>query len=255
MNKYFLKRDKQDERDHKFNMAISPVSNLKLPVSVDLRSKCPVVYNQSTLGSCSANAGCAARLMAMGNTQIELSRLFLYYMERSLENTINEDSGASMRDICKALTNYGVCEEKYMPYDVNKFTTNPSEDAIKNALNYKIASYKSLNSAMEVKQNLAIRQQPVLMGMTVFQSFESPNIAKTGKMSMPIIGEKEIGGHAVLIVGYNDGNIISNLTNIITNSSIPKGCFVIRNSWGSDWGDKGYFYMPYSFFDKYTYDY
>lgn len=251
--RYSYKRDKVDARDIKFSITTSLMDKATLPMSVDLRPKCPSIYDQGSLGSCTANAGCTCRIMLLSNPAIELSRLFLYYVERKLDGDVQEDSGASLRDTCKSIYKTGVCEEKYMPYDTTKFSKSPSVKAVRNAGNYKITSYQSLDTLAEIKHNLAVRGQPVLLGMDVYESFESGKVVETGMMNLPMKNEKLIGGHAVLVVGYKDspknkGFFIKNKTHL--------GHLIVRNSWGSDWGDKGYFYMPYTYVTpKYTYDY
>lgn len=233
---YKLKDDQPDERDYKFCQLITPHPSVKIPSTVDLRSQCPPVFDQGILGSCTANAGVCARMM-LTNLKTLLSRLDLYYEERMIEGTVNQDSGASMRDICKALNKFGVCEEEYFPYEIEKFTNPPTEEAVINALKYKINAYHALGSLLEIKQNIALRQQPVLIGMEVYESMESETVENTGKLPLPKKNEKLLGGHAVLVVGYTGINLI------------------IRNSWGPDWGDKGYFYMTNAYFKRYTRDY
>lgn len=232
---YKLRRQKEDERD--FVYAAKAVGAVSLPTSADLRNDCPTVFDQGQLGSCSANAGCANLVMLL-KAPVTLSRLYMYYKERELEGTINEDAGAQMRDICKVAAK-GVCEDKYMPYDITKFAQAPSAEAVANAT-FKAGSYHSVKGLQEIKRVLAVDKHPVLMGMEVFESFESEAVAKTGVMPMPKAGEQNLGGHAVLIVGYDD----------------KKQCLIVRNSWGAEWGDKGYFYMPYQFVNKgYAFDF
>lgn len=250
---YTYKRDKLDKRDLRFSDNISPHSEVVLPKAVDLRPKCPSVYDQGDLGSCTANAGCACRIMLLNDSKVDLSRLFLYYMERAYEGDIKKDDGATLRDTCKSIYKIGVCEEKYMPYDVDKFARRPSSRALLNAGKYKISAYKSLGSLDEIKQNLALRQQPVLLGMDVYESFESEKVAKTGVMTLPGKDEKKIGGHAVLVVGYKDS---VRTYGFAYRKQTNNGYLIVRNSWGSDWGDKGNFYMPYGYVKpEYTYDY
>jgi C1A family cysteine protease len=236
---YNLKKQEQDERDYKLSAVIDVHPNVKIPSKVDIRTKCPPVFDQGSLGSCTANAGVAARLM-LDNLNANLSRLDLYYNERLIENTINEDSGANMRDIGNAISKYGICEETYFPYDVTKFTNKPTDVANTNGLKYKIKSYYSVKTTDDIKNVLAVKQQPVLIGMAVYSSFESDAVAKTGIVPLPKKKEQILGGHAVLVVGYDN----------------VKKWFIVRNSWGSSWGDKGYFYLPYTYFTKgYAYDF
>lgn len=228
---YNLKRQKEDERDFLFAAKKKPVA--VLPTSTDLRSLCPAVFDQGQLGSCSANAGCANLMMLLKQPTDVLSRLYMYYQERVIEGSVSEDSGAQMRDICKVAA-VGVCEEQYFPYDITKFTVAPTAQAVADAPKHKAAAYHAITSLTDIKHALAVDNSPVLMGMEVFESFEGQAIASTGVMPMPKAGEQNLGGHAVLIVGYDD----------------KKSCLIVRNSWGADWGDKGYFYMPYQYVTK-----
>jgi C1A family cysteine protease len=164
-----------------------------------------------------------------------------------LEDKTNEDSGAQMRDICKALQKFGVCEETFMPYVVGEYTDEPTKDAVSNALKFKIKTYKKLTSLEQIKQYLAAHQLPVLIGMAVYESMESLEVAKSGLLPMPVEGEKCLGGHAVCVVGYDDREI---------KGFKNDGHLIIRNSWGSGWGQNGYFMMPYKYVnDNFAYDF
>lgn len=246
-------RDIFDQRDYKFSETIFPHRETVLPRLVDLRSACPPVYDQGKLGSCTANAGCTCRAMLVQGNAIEFSRMFLYYAERALEGKQNKDAGASLRDTCKSIYRYGICEEAYMPYNAEKFKSAPDKTAVRNARNYKITAYKSLNSLEEIKQNLAFRQQPVLLGMDVYESLETGDASKTGNMTMPAHDEKKLGSHAVLAVGYSDP-----LKHRSKHGKyrLEPGYLIVRNSWGEPWGDRGYFYMPYDYVTpEFTFDY
>jgi C1A family cysteine protease len=240
MGQYGLIRQEEDARDYRLpRIKVKP-----MPRVVNLRKKCPPVFDQGTLGSCTANAGAAARMMLTG-TPAELSRLFLYYQERALHGNEGTDSGASMRDICKALKKDGICEERYAPYDIDKFADRPSDEAYENALQYKIASYATFDGdaaddIQQIRRYLATARLPVLIGMDIYESFETPRVAKTGIVPMPDTAkEKLMGKHAVLIVGYND----------------IKRVLIVRNSWGTGWGDRGYFYLPYNYVKRrFAYD-
>lgn len=231
---YTLREDKIDERDYKFSLVLAPTPTIRLPKTVDLRNKMPAVYNQLNWGSCTANAGCGYMSYRYKRPFLMFSRLYLYYKERLLEGTVNEDNGATMRSIAKALNQFGVCKEEYMPYNPADFAKPPTNQAEINASKYKINSYHSLNTLDEIKQCLALRQQPILLGMRVYKSFESDYTKKTGKMTMPTPNDEYLGNHAVLVVGYY-GN------------SLKDGYLIVRNSWGEDWGQKGYFSMPYKY--------
>ena len=205
----------------------------RLPASVDLRSQCPKVVDQGQLGSCTANAlvGALEFLMIKDNKPYaDLSRLFLYYDERVIEGTVDQDSGAMIRDGIKSLAQQGVCTEALWPYDIEVFTNTPTPACYDEALNYEIVSYQRIDTVDEMRSCLA-DGFPFVFGFTVYDSFESQEVAQTGIVPMPQPDEQELGGHAVVGVGYDDA----------------QKRFVVRNSWGEDWGMKGYFTIPYDY--------
>ena len=160
--------------------------------------------------------------------------LFIYWNERVLEHTTKSDSGAELRDGIKTLASLGVCPETEWPYsDSNPgpFETKPSNQAFVDALKHKITSYARVSQTLTQLKSCLAAGHPFVFGFSVYESFESDAVAKTGMVPMPGPDEQLLGGHAVMCVGYND-NI---------------QCFIVRNSWGPDWGDKGYFYMPYAY--------
>lgn len=236
MSPYLLKKDKIDKRD--FLFARPP---LMLPTKIDLRLQCSPVVDQGNLGSCTANAIASGlrEYMELKNTKIApfvlLSRLFLYYKERELEGTINEDSGATIRDGMKVLKKIGVCPEDDMPYDVTKFTEPPSPHAEAHAREYRVASYYRLRSIRDIRQCLN-EGYPIVIGIMVYESFESQRVADTGVVPLPKRHEQELGGHAVLVAGYD-----------LSNKYGTGSYLIVRNSWGEGWGDKGYCYLPFSF--------
>lgn len=207
-----------------------------LPPSVDLRSKCPPVYDQSDQGSCTANAIAGAYefdLLRQGITDFTPSRDYIYYNERTIEGTIAYDSGASISDSVKAIQEYGICPETMWDYERAHLFGKPTADCYAYGLQHKqITAIKVANQIIPsiIKMELAAGN-PVIFGFTVYESFESDAVAKTGIVPMPQPNEQIVGGHAVMIVGYDDS----------------KECVIVRNSWGADWGDKGYFYMPYKY--------
>ncbi|MEG2182971.1 MAG: C1 family peptidase [Oscillospiraceae bacterium] len=243
MRIYNVNRQEDDVRDYK--LRLEPIA-LALPRKIDLRPECPPVFNQGELGSCTANAGVAARMM-LGQIKFVLSRLYLYYRERELEGNVDEDAGATMRTICRALKKHGVPREILWPYIISNFAKKPKFWADLNAKKHKITAYRSFDCPTcgdvidQTKRYLAVKKLPVLIGITVYESFESLKTTRTGKIELPIPQkEKELGGHALLIVGYDD----------------QKRHFIVRNSWGSKWGDKGYGYMPYEYVtQKFAYDF
>ncbi len=204
-----------------------------LPPSVDLRPQCSPVEDQGQLGSCTANALAGALEFLMIKDQkpyLDMSRLFIYYNERVIERTVSQDSGAMIRDGIKTLAKQGSCSEKSWPYNVDQFATKPGQSCYAEALQYRITSYQRIDTVDEMRSCLA-DGFPFVFGFTVYQSFESQEIANTGIVNMPGSDEQTIGGHAVVGVGYDDS----------------QKRFVVRNSWGSNWGMKGYFTIPYDY--------
>jgi C1A family cysteine protease len=207
----------------------------KLPESVDLRPGCPPVYDQGQLGSCTANAiGGALEFAQIKEKQANPftpSRLFIYYNERVIEHTVDSDSGAQIRDGVKSVHKLGAPPETDWPYDINKFSQKPPEQAFTDAKNYQAILYQRLTPTLGQLKGCLASGFPFVFGFTVYDSFESQEMANTGHLGMPLSGEKQLGGHAVLCVGYQDSS----------------QTFIVRNSWGAAWGIKGYFTMPYPY--------
>ena len=231
ISRYGWTPDLPDQRDFMFG-AVRRIPKT-LPKKVDLRENCSPVEDQGNLGSCTANAlvGLLEYLEITDKVSFaDLSRLFVYYNERVIEKSVNQDSGAMLRDGIKTLAKQGVCTEARWPYLISKFTKKPPPTCYKEALDRQILSYQRLATTDEMRACLADKF-PFVFGFSVYESFESQEVAKTGIVPMPKAAEKQLGGHAVLAVGYDDA----------------KKQFIVRNSWGPDWGIGGYFMMPYKY--------
>lgn len=228
--KYPVVKDSHDHRD----VHLSYYEGAHYPTKASLRDKMSPVVDQGELGSCTANAmasGLREYLeLKAGKPLTRLSRLYLYWHERQVEGTIDEDAGAEIRDGMRILQKIGVCREDLCPYDISKFTEAPSAEAEQEAKDFKIAGYHRVTSLGGIKYAIT-HGLPIVIGIQVYASFESEEVAQTGMVPMPQQGEECLGGHAVLIVGYDD----------------EKQLLEVRNSWGEGWGDKGYFYLPYDF--------
>lgn len=230
---YGWKPDIPDFRDYKYGKLFKVMKLKELPPKVDLRSECSTVEDQGSLGSCTANALVGALEYIenqKGMTFEDLSRLFVYYNERVIEGTVDYDAGAYLRDGIKTLADQGVCSEELWPYCTCRYTKKPKQECYDDALNHQILAYERLGTIQEMKSCLA-DGFPFVFGFAVYESFETSEVAKTGMVPMPDPSEKLLGGHAVLAVGYDDST----------------GRFIVRNSWGTGWGDSGYFYMPYEY--------
>lgn len=230
--------DRPDQRDYLYS-AIRPV--VRLPKKVDLKVFCSDVENQGMLGSCTANA-LAGNLEYLDHkiddVYTDVSRLFIYYNERVLIDTVDYDSGATLRDGIKTLRKQGACWERTWPYLIERFTQKPPKKCYIEAKEHCIESYHRIGTLSEMLTCLA-EGFPFVFGFTVYESFESQKVARTGIANMPGKKEKVLGGHAVLAVGYNQKDKI----------------FLVRNSWGGDWGMDGYFTMPYEYLETLAADF
>ncbi len=224
--------DLPDQRDHLY--AAPPQTLAQLPPSADLRAQCPPVYDQGQLGSCTANAIGAAIQFDRERQKLNdfvPSRLFIYYNERAIEGTVGSDSGAQIRDGIKSVNRQGVCPEPEWPYDIAKFAQKPPAQAYSDALLDRALGYQRLVQSLNQMKGCLASGFPFVFGFTVYESFEAEQVAQTGHAPMPAPGERPVGGHAVMAVGYEEAN----------------QWFIVRNSWGTGWGMAGYFTMPYAY--------
>lgn len=236
IKKYGWKPDFPDKRDLKFKFTkeVFPLVTVMLTDKYNFSKP----YDQGNLGSCTAN-GIAfldqfwfLNKSATPNPSAKVfmpSRLFIYWWERFVEHTVPYDAGAQIRDGIKVLARKGACEEEKWPYDIGEFATKPNHDAIKQARRFQALEYKRLDGTNKGEIVAALVDgHPVVFGFTVYESFESQEVADTGIVPMPQQNESILGGHCVVIVGYN----------------AEEDYFLIRNSWGENWGINGYFKMP-----------
>jgi C1A family cysteine protease len=237
--------DLPDARDQLY--AAPQIALAALPPSADLRSGCPPVYNQGRIGSCTANAIAGAfefDLKKQGLADFTPSRLFIYYNERAMEGHVQFDSGAQLRDGVKSVAKLGVCSEDEWSYDDTPATSDggpfppgakdaekPPPQCYQDALHTRVATYRRVVRNLDQMRGCLAAGDPFLFGFTVYESFEGQEVARTGVAPMPQPGEQVLGGHAVLAVGYDDST----------------QTFTVRNSWGPDWGQAGYFTLPYAY--------
>jgi C1A family cysteine protease len=223
-----------DLPDHRDNYLTAPPILAVLPPAVDLRPKMPAVVDQGELGSCTANAIAGAHQfeqLKQSENAFAPSRLFIYYNERSIEGTVDQDSGAQIRDGISSIASQGVCPETEWIYDVTQFAVQPSPQCYTEALQHKAIQYLRVPQDSRSIRGCLAYGYPIVFGFTVYDSFESEMVAKSGVVNLPGPGESVVGGHAVVLVGYDTAT----------------QRFIVRNSWGADWGQSGYFTMPFEY--------
>lgn len=226
-------RDLPDARDVLYAAPLLSFAK-GLPEAVDLRPQCPPVYNQGQLGSCTGN-GIAGAIefdqMKLKKKAFVPSRLFIYYNERVIEGTVDTDSGAQVRDGIKSVATLGAPPETDWPYVIANFAERPPTVAYTDAKLDLVDTYARVSQILPQMQGCLAEGYPFVFGFTVYESFESAPVAKSGVVPMPASSEAVVGGHCVVAVGYDNA----------------KRVFTIRNSWGTDWGMDGYCTMPYEY--------
>jgi C1A family cysteine protease len=243
---YNRKRKTLDTRDHVYTGHLT-FGAAVIPPKVDLTAHTGPVFDQGNLGSCTANA-CAGALEYEENVQnnndsaVQLSRLFLYWNERNLEGDVDQDAGGEIRDVVKVAATFGAPLEATWPYDdgESQFKVKPSLEAYNEGLQHKALQYQAVPQNLQAfKHVLAVFNRPIVIGITVYESFESDEAMNTGVIPMPNTATEQcMGGHAVLVIGYDDA----------------KQAFLVRNSWGNVYPpawpgsqETGSFWLPYEF--------
>ena len=232
-----------DLPDNRDLLYAAPAPPAPLPSAVDLGGKCTPVYDQGQLGSCTGNAIAGAldfERLRQGLPAYAPSRLFIYYNERVMEHTVNSDAGAQIRDGIKSVAKFGACSENpasgapinsIWAYDIAQFEQKPPPPCYAASKLDRVLSYMRLSQTLAQLKGCLAAGFPFVFGITVYASFESDAVAKSGDVPLPSPGEQVMGGHAVMAVGYDD----------------TAGRFLVRNSWGPSWGKNGYFTLPYAY--------
>lgn len=230
---YGWKKQQPDHRDFKFQ--VPNLIAMSLPASMDLFGPVSWMDDQGQLGSCGPNAADSLlrfdELKQGLNPGTSTSRLLVYYNTRAIMGTVSQDSGVDNRSMLQALNKYGYCAESLWPYDIAKFTDTPPKSAQDTASQNLITSYAAVQQTLDDCRGCLAAGFPFLFGFTVYGSFESSTVASTGVVPMPGKREAVLGGHDMVIYGYDD----------VTQR------FKFQNSWGAGWGKSGRGTIPYAY--------
>lgn len=232
IRRFGTRPDRPDKRDRYYEAP--PSLRRRLPRATDLRPHCPPVYDQKHLNSCSANAIAAALWMderSRMRTSPSPSRLFIYYNERAAEGIISINGTVQLRDGYRSVARTGVCSERLWPYDVERYRRRPSAACYAEAAGRRAIWFGRIRQALDDLKACLAEGYGFTGAFAVYQSFLSREVTRTGVVPIPGAHDRHIGGHAMLVVGYDD----------------RARHFVIRNSFGAAWGDRGYGYLPYEY--------
>jgi C1A family cysteine protease len=218
-----------------FKLATSKYNSEDLPQKVDLRNFMTKVENQEELKSCTANAVAGAyEYLVKRHKEMEydVSRLFIYYNARYIGNMESKDAGCYIADAIQGLKEYGACSEETYPYQKQLVNTEPHQDAYDEAASFLVESVERIDNELNAWKSALAEGNPIIFGLLLFASFD--NHRKKGLVPVPSEADQSRAshsGHAMLCVGYSD----------------PDQVFIVRNSWGQNWGDGGYCYIPYKY--------
>ncbi len=225
------------------DLKLSAFTAEDLPSAFDNRDNCSPVWDQARLGSCTGFASKSATELVWNIARKDqkdkffASALFQYWNERSLENTTDQDSGATIADAIRSLKQFGIAPDADWDYSdyAQRYLLKPSDKAYADAkahMDLDNIAHAEIPQTPEAIKGALISNHAVIIGISVYESFMSPQTAKTGLVAMPDVAkEKLLGGHALLVVGYDDAN----------------KWYIVKNSWNTTWGDQGYCYIPYAY--------
>lgn len=242
ISRYGWKRDLPDPRDRIVNLERPILQAHRLPVKHSLREEMPPVYDQGQLGSCTANAIAGLLEHAatrQGEPSVVPSRLFIYYEERAIEGTVDQDAGAMIRDGIKVVASEGAPPEEEWPYDIARFADRPTAKAYQDAKQHEAIDYlRVIPGGRGAPIRTTLLTEPIAFGFSVPDYFEGGWDPTGQPLPLPTVDTQFIGGHAVDIVGYD-----------FSRQSFPGNVLEVRNSWGPGWGDSGYYWMDAGWFD------
>lgn len=226
--------DLPDHRDHSLRIT-QHLFEGAIPTEAKLHTTSPFqfpIYDQGPIGSCVGNATAAAiqfLYRKLHRPNVTPSRLAIYYGARKIEGTVASDAGCMIRDAIKVVVKEGAGAESYCPYVPTNFKRSPSASYYKNATSHQALVYERVVQDRDIIRRVLASGYPIIFGVSVFDSFDTRDTERTGIVPYPKDSETMLGGHAILMCGYDEHVVYS------------------RNSWGPKWGMKGYFTMPWDY--------
>lgn len=250
MGFFFSRRDKDAFRGTGYLAAVpdqqqrryTAARRRRMPAKVDLRRHMSRIEDQGDTNSCVANAVAGAYEYLLrrhwGEDGYDVSRLFIYFNARA-DDEEWEDDGTTIVAAIQGLQDYGACSEETWPFDEDLVNETPDDDAYEEAAGFRVEDVAVVPTELDSWRSCLAEGYPIIFGLDVFNSFDDHR--RKGLVSMPSRRESRRdshSAHAMLCVGYSD----------------PDRVFIVRNSWGRSWGDRGYCYIPYDYLlsDRYN---
>lgn len=230
------KQDRAGVKDPSFDKLRAVRSLGEIASKSDLSGLMPPIYDQGGVGSCTGNGVAAILDYARYKTHdcpcwIYPSRLFIYYLEREREGTVNEDAGAQIRTGIDVVTEIGAARESLWPYQESHWMLMPSNEAYADATRWQAVHGYKLDHTDGRSIRIALTGgYPVVFGCLLYSGIDRVTYDQP-VLEMPRKGERTIGGHCMVIVGHDDDSRL----------------YKVRNSWGIGWGKDGYLWMPYAY--------
>ena len=226
--------DKKDVDQGDLFSQYEPKPSNTLPKSADLKKYFPPIKNQGKQGACSSFSLTSVFEYFINNEthqNDDMSEAYVYYNAREIQGDTSIDEGANLYNVIRGMASKGVCLEELCPYDSSVFDKRPSDEAYEDGKGHTVTTAKDIPISVEIVKSAINEGYPVVGCFRIFESLQENT---SGYIPMPTDNERsseEEKFHAMVICGYNDKH----------------GHFIVRNSWGTDFGDKGYCYLPYSY--------
>jgi len=246
-----LVKSPHDERDWHYGMIVAGVETL--PKKVSMRANCGPIRSQGNAGFCHSFTGTALKNLQetqdWGERCYDFSPLGLAKVVKENDGIVYTE-GSTLLEVCKAICSEGVFDESYYPYETYEAGSllfppmAVTEEEAENIPRYRCENYARVDTLEDLKLSLA-RRNPVMLGISCGEGIYKP---VNGCIGLPL-GEFLIGGHAILAIGYDDEKEAT------IKGRTYKGFIECQNSWGEDYGDKGFFWLPYEYLTYRTKDF